>query len=286
MFPPLPPLVPDEGPRIETVDVELMAGVPRAIEVEYAADSAEQNDQIGAQLRLGWEPPPGSIPPLVREAAHMAAECDVAVVVTPTYESEMMDRPNLDLPSRQDLLIREVAAANPRTIVVLMSGAPSRRPPGTRRSRRCSRRGMRARSRRRDRRVLFGDVDPSGRASTTFPIDEAHARSRRRADPGVDWILSYSEGILVGYRGYDQHDLEPRFAFGHGQSYTTFAYGGLELQPRPIDDDDDPNAEVIEVSFDLTNTGAFAGTEVAQVYRGRLPADVATRRARSPAGRE
>ena len=68
-FPPLPPLVPDEGPRIETVDVELMAGVPRAIEVEYAADSAEQNDQIGAQLRLGWEPPPGSIPPLVREAA-------------------------------------------------------------------------------------------------------------------------------------------------------------------------------------------------------------------------
>ena len=102
-------------------------------------------------------------------------------------------------------------------------------------------------------------------------------RSRRpssiRASTG---ILSYSEGILVGYRGYDQHDLEPRFAFGHGQSYTTFAYGGLELQPRPIDDDDDPNAEVIEVSFDLTNTGAFAGTEVAQVYRGRLPADVAT----------
>ena len=117
---------------------------------------------------------------------------------------------------------------------------------------------------------------PSGKLPLTFPIDEARTPlTTPEQYPGVDGVLSYSEGILVGYRGYDQLDLEPRFAFGHGLSYTAFAYDGLELEPRPIDDDASATA-VIEVSFDLTNTGARAGTEVAQVYLGRLPADVAT----------
>ena len=277
-FPPLPPLVPDDGPRIETVEVDLNAGVPRAIEVAYAADSAEQNDQIGAQLRLGWEPPPASIPPLVREAARLAADCDVAVVVAPTYESEMMDRPGLDLPSRQDLLIREVAAANPRTIVVLMSGGPVATAAWDQ-SVPALLEAWYAGQEQGDAiaRVLFGDVNPSGKLPLTFPVDDARTPlTTPEQYPGVDGVLSYSEGIFVGYRGYDQRDLEPRFAFGHGLSYTEFAYDRLELEPRPIDDDGDPKAAVIAVSFDLTNSGARAGTEVAQVYRGRLPADVAT----------
>ena len=231
-FPPLPPLVPDEGPRIETVEVELVAGVPRAIEVEYAADSAEQNDQIGAQVRLGWEPPPGSIPPLVREAALLAAGCDVAVVVAPTYESEMMDRPGLDLPSQQDLLISEVAAANPRTIVVLMSGGPVATAAWDE-SIPALLEAWYAGQEQGDAiaRVLFGDVNPSGKLPLTFPIDEARTPlTTPEQYPGVDGVLSYSEGILVGYRGYDQRDLEPRFAFGHGLSYTAFAYDGLELE--------------------------------------------------------
>ena len=272
-FPPLAPLVPDVGPRIEAVELELVAGEPRAIQIEYAADSSEQNDQIGAQLRLGWEPPSGSVPPLVREAAVLAAECDVAIVIVPTYESEMMDRPSLDLPNQQDLLIREVAAASPRTVVVLMSGGPVATA-GWDASVGALLEAWYAGQEQGDAiaRVLFGDVNPSGKLPLTFPIDEAHTPlATPEQYPGIDGVVSYAEGIFVGYRGYDQHDVEPRFAFGHGLSYTSFAYDGLDLQAGP-------GPAAIEVSFDLTNTGSRAGTEVAQVYLGPLPADAATPR--------
>ncbi len=281
-FPPVPPLVPAEGPRIETVEVELVAGVSRAIEVEYAADSSEQNDQIGAQLRLGWDPPSGSVPPLVRDAAALAADCDVAVVVAPTYESEMMDRPGLDLPNQQDLLIRQVAAANPRTVVVLMSGGPVATAPWDA-SVPALLEAWYAGQEQGDAiaRVLFGDVNPSARLPLTFPEDELHSPiDSPEQYPGVDGVVRYAEGIFVGYRGYDERGIEPRFAFGHGLSYSSFAYDGLELRAQSIDERPsfDPNAAVIEVSFELTNTGQRAGTEVAQVYLGPLPAEVATPR--------
>jgi beta-glucosidase len=275
-FPPVQPVVPDAGPQVVSAAVELQAGERRQIEVEYAADSHEQNDQIGAQLRLGWEPPPGSVPPLVREAAALAAASDVAVVVAPTYESEMMDRPSLDLPYRQDLLISEVVAANPRTVVVLMSGGPVATA-GWYASVPAVLEAWYAGQEQGDAiaRVLFGDANPSGRLPLTFPRDEAHTPVATTAQyPGVGGIVSYTEGIFVGYRGYDQRDLEPRFAFGHGLSYTTFAYDGLEIQARRHRPD--PSAPVIEVSFDLANTGSRPGIEVAQVYLGPLPVDVQT----------
>ena len=280
-FPPPPPLVPDAGPVVSVARLHLVADEPRAIRVDYAADSTEQNDQIGAQLRLGWRPPAGTVPPLIREAAALAASCDVAIVVAPTYESEMMDRPDLHLPAEQDLLIREVAAANPRTAVVLMSGGPvdvSEWEEGVPAILEAWYAGQEQGD--ASARVLFGDVNPSGRLPITFPKSEAHTPiADPEQYPGVEGVVHYGEGVLVGYRGYDELGIEPRYPFGHGLSYSSFAYEGLELRAIPLEPGSDPTSrdlDVIEVSLELVNTGARRGTEVAQVYVGRLPADVPT----------
>lgn len=274
-FPPPPPLVPDAGAVVVSAAVPLTAGEPRALRVEYRADSAEQNDQIGGQLRLGWQTPAGVVPPLVREAAQLASQSDVAVVIARTYESEMMDRPDLGLPGDQELLIREVAAANPRTVVVLMSGGPvmtagwDQRVPAVLEAWFAGQEQGDAIA-----RVLFGDVNPSGKLPLTFPVDEAHTPvATPEQYPGVDGTVHYREGVFVGYRGYDELGIEPRFPFGHGHSYTDFAYADLDLWPLPADED---GTDAVRVSFDLVNSGARPGTEVAQVYVGPLPADVAS----------
>ncbi|HYI66783.1 MAG TPA: glycoside hydrolase family 3 C-terminal domain-containing protein [Candidatus Limnocylindrales bacterium] len=280
-FPPPPPLVPDVGPVVATARVHLVADEPRAIRVDYAADSTEQNEQIGAQLRFGWRPADGTMPPLVREAAALAAACEVAIVVAPTYESEMMDRPDIHLPAEQELLIREVTAANPRTAVVLMSGGPvdvsgwEARVPAILEAWYAGQEQGDAIA-----RVLFGDVNPSGKLPITFPMDEDHTPiAAPEQYPGVGGAVRYSEGILVGYRGYDELGIEPRFPFGHGLSYTSFALERLELRPmelRPGGSSAGRDTDAVEVSFDVVNTGSTRGTEVAQVYVGRLPVDAPT----------
>jgi beta-glucosidase len=104
--------------------------------------------------------------------------------------------------------------------------------------------------------VLVGAVDASGRLPTTFP--------RRLQDtpafenyPGSEGVVRYAEGLFVGYRYYDRHHLEPRFCFGHGLSYTTFAYGALRT---------DVHGDAVELAIDVTNTGSRPGLEVVQVY--------------------
>ena len=278
-FPPRPPLVPAAGPVVVSATVPLLAGEPHALRVEYAADSAEQNDQIGAQLRLGWRPPEGAVPPLVREAAELAAGSDVAVVIARTYESEMMDRPHLGLPGDQELLIREVAAANPRIVVVLMNGGPvttggwDERVPAVLEAWFAGQEQGDAIA-----RVLFGDVNPSGKLPLTFPVDEAHTPvATPEQYPGVDGTVHYREGVFVGYRGYDELGMEPRFPFGHGLSYAEFAYADLDLRPLPGDaSGTDAGDDAVLASFDLENSGGRPGTEIAQVYLGPLPADVAS----------
>jgi beta-glucosidase len=108
--------------------------------------------------------------------------------------------------------------------------------------------------------VLFGDADPSGRLPQTFP--------RRLQDnpafvnyPGENGKVHYGEGIFVGYRYYDAKDVEPLFPFGHGLSYTTFAYRSLTLDAAEYAPGDE-----IQVSVELQNTGARAGKEVVQLY--------------------
>ena len=109
--------------------------------------------------------------------------------------------------------------------------------------------------------ILFGDVNPSGRLPATFERDwrESPAYGDYYPEPGTNRIV-YDDGIFVGYRGYEEKGIEPLFPFGHGLSYTSFAYANLEVSPETTGDGR------VTVSFDVTNIGQRAGADVAQLY--------------------
>ena len=164
---------------------------------------------------------------------------------------------------RRDELVRRVAAANSRTIVVLETAGPVLTPwrdrveaiveawyPGSG--------GGAAIA-----RVLFGDVDPGGRLPATFPRRELDlpTSANRRRYPGVDDVVRYSEGVLVGYRWFDRRRIAPAFPFGHGLSYTRFAFRGLRVRAAR-------GGIGADVSVKVVNTGRRAGVAVPQLYLG------------------
>jgi beta-glucosidase len=209
-------------------------------------------------------------PGLVERAVRAAKAADVAIVVgglnhDGTFDCEGVDRRDLKLPYAQDDLIQQVVQANPRTIVVLVSGGPVEmdawldRVPAVVQAWYGGMEGGNALA-----RLLFGDVNPSGKLPCTFPqrIEDTPAYAGgTRAYPGESGTERYDEGLLVGYRWYDTKTIEPLFPFGFGLSYTTFAYSNLQLVAGA-----DPKDPVVTVQFDLANTGAREGAEVAQVY--------------------
>lgn len=253
------------GAQVHTTRQYLRAGEPLAIVIEYAADLPDQSWVYGAQLRFGWQPSADVVTPLMAQAATLAQQADVAIVVARTFEGESQDRPHLRLPQGQEELVRAVADANPRTIVVLMSGGPVETAaweggvPAILEAWYGGQEQGNAVA-----RVLWGDVNPSGKLPLTFPRNEAETPLATRAQyPGVDGVVTYDEGVFVGYRGYDKLAIEPQYPFGHGLSYASFAYADLELAPPSLD-----KAEPMQVRFSVTNTGERAGVEIAQVYVG------------------
>jgi beta-glucosidase len=200
-----------------------------------------------------------------REAAKLAATADVAIVFGLQWMTENFDAPDLSLPHGQDELIAAVTAANPRTVVVLETGGPVTMPwldksaavvaawfPGQK--------GGEAIA-----NVLFGVVEPGGRLPVTFPA--AETQLPRPEIPGygppetLPVTVDYREGADVGYRDFSRRSQKPLFAFGYGQSYTTFTYGGLEAS----------GATDLTVSFTATNTGMRAGYAVPQIYLTGVP---------------
>jgi len=205
-------------------------------------------------------------------AAALAKTSEVAIVFVNQFMSEGRDAETLSLPDNQDALVRAVAAANPRTIVVLETGGPVSMPwiqdvkgvlaawyPGIG--------GAQAIS-----NILFGAVNPSGRLPITFPKSEADLPLPNV--PGMDlerqvpaegqrlppFDVRYPEGVKVGYKWFDAEDKQPLFPFGFGLSYTAYSYSDLKVDEK-----------LRQVSFSLKNTGANAGAELAQVYV-QLPA--------------
>jgi beta-glucosidase len=222
------------------------------------------------QIRLAWVTPQQRQADLAAAVA-AAQQARTAVVFAYMEGTEGVDQPTLTLPDEQDQLIEAVARANPRTVVVLNSGYPVLMPwvndvraildmwyPGQE--------GGQATA-----DLLVGAAAPGGKLPVTFPARESDAPTATSPlrYPGVNGQEYYSEGIFVGYRWYDQQGITPLYPFGYGLSYTTFGYrhlrvlgGGEEGIPR--------------VRFTVTNTGSRTGTEVAQVYVGRLPTSLAT----------
>lgn len=270
----------ETGPTLldtDTVVVELSAGERYELSVSYIHDAPAGTD-AGSQLKLGWAMPAEVVTPQAQAAADLAAASDVAIVVAREYSSEGGDKPDLGLPNGQEALINAVKAANPNTIVVLTTGGPiatAEWEDGVPAILQAWYGGQNQGA--AIARILFGDVSPSGKLPVTFPVSEAETPvSSPEQYPGDGLDSYYTEDVFVGYRGYDEFGLTPRFEFGHGLSYTTFEYSALTTRSRG-------NGRVT-ATFTITNTGERAGAEAAQVYVGELPTEVVPTAPRQLAG--
>jgi beta-glucosidase len=200
-------------------------------------------------------------------AAALAKSSDLAIVFVNQYMTEDRDSATISLPDNQDALVQAVAAANPRSIVVIENGGPVSMPwaanvkgileswyPGIG--------GAQAIA-----NILFGEVNPSGKLPVTFAKSDADLPHPQV--PGLDLLaqaeaaherlapfdVHYTEGLKVGYKWFEAEKKEPLFPFGFGLSYTTYTYSGLKL-------DDNQRC----VMFTVKNTGSRAGAEIAEVY--------------------
>ena len=212
-------------------------------------------------------------------AAALAATADVAIIFVTDKASEGVDKTclSLDCPALplsvlvpglpeigdkpQDALIAAVAAANPKTVVVLQTAGPVLTPwrdqvaamlevwyPGQEAGAAIA-------------RLLLGDTDPGGRLPVTFPKEEGDTPTAGNPlqYPGVANQVLYSEGVFTGYRWYDKQLVEPAFPFGYGLSYTQFEYSGLSVKPRGTQ---------LVVSLTVRNTGSRGGWATPQLYLG------------------
>ena len=222
---------------------------------------------VAAEYADGCDPTTGDADERqLLEAETLAARSDVAVMVAglpARYESEGFDRKLMVMPRGMRELIDRICAANPRTVVVLQGGAPMEMPwrdsPAAILLMYLS--GCQGGGAAVD--VLVGDVNPSGKLAETWPVDSAQT-ALGTTYPDMDNEVLYREGPFVGYRYYDAVDVEPAFPFGHGESYTEFAYEGLGVQVRADAPTEGPLE--VDVSFTLRNTGHRTGAEVAQMY--------------------
>ncbi len=209
-------------------------------------------------------------------AAAVAKTADVAIVFAYQWESEGMDLDTLGLPEHQDELIAKVAAANPRTIVVLENGGPVIMPWADQVGAIVEAWFAGSRGAQAVANILFGDVNPSGKLPVTFPRSDADLPHPNIVKPGPEsipdesrpepWIqianglapfqVSYNEGVRVGYKWYDAENKTVLFPFGYGLSYTTYSYSNLKVSQgaRPT------------ISFTVTNSGSRSGAEVAEIY--------------------
>lgn len=203
---------------------------------------------------------------LLKEAVEVARTSDVALLVcglNHDYDTESFDRLNMDIPYGQVKLIQEVVKANPRTIVVMIAGSPLNMAAVDI----CSPaivwawfNGMEGGNALVD--ILSGKVNPSGKMPFTTPVslDQSPAHALGNF-PGRDLKVNYEEDILVGYRWFDTKGLPVVYPFGYGLSYTTFDYSNLNTDKETYD-----QADTIQATFTLTNTGDREGAEVAQLY--------------------
>ncbi len=237
-------------------ELDLTAGEPVNLRLEYAKTGNP------ASARLEWCEP--GAPDPVDAAAEAARGADAAIVcvgLSNSHEGGLLDRKGLALPGEQDRLVQAVAGANPNTVVVIIGGNPVRVSPWIDQVAAVleawypGQEGGNAVA-----RVLFGDVNPSGRLPDTFPrrLEDTPAHGNY---PGDGVKVHYREGVFVGYRHYLSKDVEPQFPFGFGLSYTTFEYGDVSLSADTLSADG-----TLTASVDVTNTGERAGKEVVQLY--------------------
>lgn len=172
----------------------------------------------------------------------------------------------MKLPYDQDELISKIVAANPKTIVVLEGTMVEMDPwlgkiPALLQAWYPGMEGGNALA-----KVIFGDVNPSGKLPATFPKKLSDSPAQALGNyPGTNGTVTYAEGLLVGYRWFDAQKIEPQFPFGYGLSYTTFKYSNLKIFSRVVKNSS-TNGTILTAQFEIKNTGTRDGAEIAQLY--------------------
>lgn len=202
-------------------------------------------------------------PALLEEAIQTAKDAEVAVIfagLPDDFESEGFDRKHIRMPDCQNELIDKICAVQPNTVIVLHSGSPIEMPwlPKVRAVLNMYLSGQASGG--AAVRLLYGEVNPSGKLAETFPLRLEDNPSYLNF-PGTRYQVNYQEGIFIGYRYYDKKKMDVLFPFGYGLSYTTFAYDDLKVSTASATD-----AETVTVSVDVKNTGQRAGAEIVQLY--------------------
>jgi beta-glucosidase len=252
------------APPTAASEITVTAGTP--VDVRFDYDLRGRTGPLAGLLwlRLGTEPADVDEEQLIAEAAAAAATADVALVVVGTnslVESEGFDRTSLTLPGRQDDLVHAVAAANPRTVVLVNAGSPVLMP-------------------WRDdvsavlvgyfggqefgaavAEVLLGVAEPGGRLPTTWPADDADVPVL--AVTPVNGAVDYTEGIHIGYRAWLKHDVAPAYWFGSGQGYTDVGLVSVDSPATAAP------GESVPVTVGVENRSKRDGKQVVQVYAER-----------------
>jgi beta-glucosidase len=241
-----------------TGSMTLTAG-SHSLEVDAVASAAAFVAQLTWVVPGSPEANPAAA---LASAVALAAAADVAVVVVSDLSGEGRDRTTYSLPGNQDTLISQVVAVNPRTVVVLTTSAPVSienwiaTTPAALWAGYHGQEGGEAVA-----ALIFGETNPAGKLPITWAKSaNDYPATTPQQYPGVNNVETYSEGIYIGYRHFDQAGITPRFPFGHGLSYTSFGYSGLTI--------DAVSPGAWNVGATVTNTGARSGTEVAQLYVG------------------
>jgi beta-glucosidase len=279
--PPLPSPSDLIGPTLPSSGkISLVAGQVYTVELDYRRVGGFFSIFGGLLgVQLSWaalEPPPNF------------ASYDAVIIcggISSEYEGEGIDRP-FQLPEFQDDLIQNVSAVNPRTVVVLHGGGSFSvqnwvgQVGGLLHAWYPGQNGGIALG-----EILFGKINPSAKLPITWEKrieDNPAFASFPMPLNGNAAEIKYSEGVFVGYRGYEQNGIQPQFPFGFGLSYTTFAYSDLDIEPTGKENDhreeslsqavfekhEGDNNKIVNVSFAVTNTGSVAGAEVAELYVG------------------
>ncbi|MEJ1192492.1 beta-glucosidase family protein [Pseudarthrobacter sp. CCNWLW207] len=250
------------APPSASVEVQATAGVPLEVRIELDTHDREGALSNALAITIGVEADDADPDSLIRDAVEAARAADVAVVVVGTnsrVESEGYDRTSLELPGLQDRLVHAVAAANPRTIVVVNSGSPVLLPWrnevaailigyfG----------GQEFGHALTD--ILTGATEPGGRLPTTWPATQEDVPVIN-VTPAPDGTLTYDEGIHIGYRAWLKAGTEPAYEFGYGLGYTTWTLDGVDAPVTAA-----PGA-VVPLTVTLANTGTRLGKNVVQIY--------------------
>ncbi len=236
------------------------------VKITYARGYQKTSEFHWDKGAVNTPPDPEEAAALIAEAVNAAKAADVAIIfggLNHDYDTEAFDRPDMKLPYTQNELIEAVQKANPKTIVVLICGSPVEmdrwvnRVPAIVQGWYAGMEGGTAMA-----KILFGDVNFSGKLPFTFPKKLADSPPHKIGEyPGKNLTVEYKEGILVGYRYFDTENVEPLFCFGHGLSYTNFSYSDLKLSSAAM-----LPADSIQVQVTVKNTGHADGAEVVQLY--------------------